>query len=85
MGENLWLKYDSGRLFILDIDPHKGSGGVCEEVGPEGSNANHTVKRSKPEKVSAEQAVQIPKSTRTKYVFNWIETSGNEITYITTV
>jgi len=86
MGENVWLKYDSGLLFILDIDPHGGSGGCCEEVGIGVSNGNYICKVSKPQKVSAEQAVEIQKQTHTKYIYNKIESSGSEITsYITTV
>jgi len=84
MGENVWLKYDDELLMVKDIEPYGGSGGTCCEIGLGESNANYICKKSKPIKVTAEQAVEIQKQTHSKYVYDKIESSGNEITYITT-
>jgi hypothetical protein len=51
------------------------------------SSPNFICKSSKPEKVSAEQALEIQKQTKTAYVFNKVEidSSGQISSYITTV
>jgi len=72
-GMNLWLRHDNGKLFLLDV--HHGQ---CLEV-PFENNANLTMKKQKPIRLTVEKAKALAKMT--KYVYTK-EINGE---YVTTV
>jgi Fe2+ or Zn2+ uptake regulation protein len=73
--DNLWFIESDGKLFIRDFNC--AGGGVCCFVALNQSNENYTCKQiGKIEKITAEQATAIVKTTGTRLIFGKVETNA---------